>query len=320
MSLKKKNIWTTTVDWKGLSKRFDYKSSFLLCGSCFADRVGQKLQRSKFHTIVNPCGIAFDPLSIFRHIDYAMSKQTPEVNELIHHDGLWHNLQYHSSFSSESQIETLRKINAGLELMRQALKNADLIVFTFGSAWYMEQQDNLQPIANAHKIAGDNFRKMLSATDHIVESCVTVMNKIRSQNPKAHFIISVSPVRYLRDGNEGNMRSKARLIEAAHQICEVMPRVNYFPAYEIVMDELRDYRWYANDMLHVSDLTVEYVWEKFREGAISKESLSVMEQIEPLIKFTEHRPIHESKENYAGKCILKELEINEIISRHSSQG
>lgn len=308
----RKNIWNTPVEWQGLSTRRGYSHTFLLCGSCFADRMGQKLQRSKFNAIVNPCGIAFDPLSLARHAEQALSLQTPTEADLIHHDGMWHSLQHHSSFSSHSKNETLLNITAGLQSLQRALREANIIIFTFGSAWYMERADNKQAIANAHKIPAHQFTKKLATVRQITESFSNVISQIREQNPAAEFIFSVSPVRYLRDGVQGNMRSKALLIESAHQICESFQQVHYFPAYEIVMDELRDYRWYTDDMLHISAMAVDYIWEKFQRGTMDEHSLSVMQKIESLILFTEHRPIHNTEE-YNQQRIAKEKEIHNLI-------
>jgi len=313
------NIWNTPVEWMGLNHRLGYQHSFLLCGSCFADRVGQKLQRARFAATVNPCGIAFDPLSLARHANQAMTQDIPREHELIHHDGLWHSMQYHGSFSAESKSETLIKIADGMQAMHQALRNTQLIVFTFGSAWYMEHSETQQAITNAHRIPAEQFKKKLATVDQITECFLQLIPHIQTHNPTAQFMISVSPVRYLRDGIEGNMRSKARLIESAHQICEVLQQVHYFPAYEIVMDELRDYRWYAEDMLHVSPVAVDYIWRKFHEGTIDAESLAMMQQIEPLIKFTEHRPIHESPDDYEKKCTAKQNEMNQLIALLTSR-
>jgi hypothetical protein len=314
-----KNFWNTPVEWQGLVNRWGYDHSFLLCGSCFADRVGQKLLRSRCNATVNPCGMAFDPLSLARHIDQALTEKIPEDHELVYCDGLWHSLQHHGSFSSASKSETIDTITAGVKAMREALQNADVIIFTFGTAWYTALSENEQAITNAHKIPSEKFIKKLATVNQITASFSRIIPLIRLQNPKAKFMITVSPVRYLRDGIEGNMRSKARLIESAHQICESLEQVYYFPAYEIVMDELRDYRWYSDDMLHVSPVTVEHIWEKFKQGTMNTRSLALMQQIEPLIKFTEHRPLHAAAEDHEQKCQAKEQEINSLIALYKLQ-
>ena len=310
----KKNIWNTPVEWQGLSARKGYDQKFLLCGSCFADRVGQKLQRSRFHATVNPCGIAFDPLSLARHAEHSLQQLKPNANDIIHHDGLWHSMQFHGSFSYADQQETLRKINIAMDTLRHALQTADVIVFTFGSAWYLQHRENQQPITNAHKLPSEHFRKKLATVEQITEGLSTLIALIHEQNSTAEVIISVSPVRYLRDGIEGNMRSKARLIESAHQLRESNQQVHYFPAYEMVMDELRDYRWYAEDMLHISQVAVDHIWEKFRQGTFHNECITMMDRIEPLIQFIEHRPIHNSAEDHAKQCSLKEQEIQDLLT------
>lgn len=314
-----RNIWNTPVEWPGITHRLGYRNSFLLCGSCFADRVGQKLQRVRIPATKNPCGIAYDPLSLARHAEQALSQTLLHEDALVQHDGLWHSLQHHGSFSSTSKSETINNINAGLQTMRRALQTADVIIFTFGSAWYTELRKDQQAITNTHKIPAAEFTKKLATTNQITDIFLHIIPQIRVQNPNAIFMISVSPVRYLRDGIEGNMRSKARLIESAHTICESLQQVHYFPAYEIVMDELRDYRWYAEDMLHVSQIAVDHIWGKFQQGTFDESSLSIMQQIEPLIKFTEHRPIHETPENYNTKCNEKEQQIIELIKQLKRQ-
>lgn len=306
----------TTIGLQPAKNPLDYKSRSVLLGSCFASNIGTKLHFYKFRSIQNPFGILFHPAAIEKLLARAVSKKDYQEFELFHQHERWHCFDAHSDLSNVSREELLLNLNKELQITREGIINATHIFITLGTAWVYRNKKSLEVVANCHKVPQKNFDKVLFTPNQVVSSLENMVGLVRSLNTKATLIFNVSPVRHLKDGFVENQRSKAHLITAIHQLIENSEddQLCYFPSYEIMMDELRDYRFYASDMVHPNELGIDYIWEKFKEGWISKKALPVMEAVSGIQKGLAHKPFNPKGEQHKefAKSLqekIKELQI-----------
>lgn len=276
----------------------DYASSLVLLGSCFAQNIGDKFDYYQFQNSVNPFGIIFNPVSMQRLIERAVAGQKYTTQDLFFHNERWQCFELHSELSQSNAEQMLEQINLVLEQFRQDLQKATHLVITLGTAWVYRHQKSQQIVANCHKVSQAEFEKELLSTDQIHQSLKQITAQVRSQNPRVHFIFTVSPVRHLKDGFVENQRSKAHLIAALHEYLQSDDASSYFPAYEIMMDELRDYRFYADDLLHPNALAIEYIWQKWTSSHINPSCYPLMEEVAYIRKALAHRPFQPASESH----------------------
>lgn len=283
-----------------------YQSKVLLVGSCFSENMGNKLHYYKFQSTQNPFGILFHPKAIENLIVKSIRKEKYTDNDVFFHNERWHCFDAHSSLSSLNKDDLLNNLNLGIKHTLNQLQNATHIIITLGTSWVYREQTNNTIVANCHKIPQKNFLKELISVNDILKSLKTIKSMITSVNAEATIIFTVSPVRHSKDGFIENQRSKSHLITAIHQIVAPKNNVYYFPSYEIMMDELRDYRFYNEDMLHPNKTAVNYIWEKFKDVWIDKNSQSIMKDVETIQKGLDHRPFNPASE--AHQLFLKKLQ------------
>ena len=294
----------------------DYKSSMLLLGSCFVENIGEKLSYFKFQNLKNPFGILFHPKAIETLITNALNKKKYTEADVFFHNEQWHCFDAHSKLSDSSKDMLLSNLNSAIKQTNQQIHESTHIIITLGTAWVYRliQSDIL--VANCHKVPQKQFNKELLLVESITMSLENMVNSIRSVNTKASIIFTISPVRHIKDGFIENTQSKAHLISAIHQFLNqksfIVNRESfYFPSYEIMMDELRDYRFYAEDMLHPNKTAVDYIWEKFQEIWISKESLKTMSQVDSVQKGLQHKPFNPNSHEH--QKFLQDLEEKKSV-------
>ena len=270
----------------------DYQSKILLLGSCFSENIGDKLSYFKFQSIQNPFGILFHPKAIENLITNTSNKKVYSSDDLIYQNEIWHSFDAHSSLSSASENELLNKLNVAISLTNKKIKEASHIVITLGTSWVYRYIEIDTIVANCHKIPQKKFLKELLSVSEISESLARSISLIKSMNSDAAVIFTISPVRHLKDGFIENTQSKSHLIAAIHTLVNKQD-VSYFPSYEIMMDELRDYRFYAEDMIHPNKTAINYIWRKFIDTWFSEETKSIMKEIDEIQKGLLHRPFHE---------------------------
>jgi len=270
----------------------DYQSNILLLGSCFSENIGDKLSYFKFQSIQNPFGILFHPKAIENLITNTSNKKVYSSDDLIYQNEIWHSFDAHSSLSSASENELLNKLNVAISLTNKKIKEASHIVITLGTSWVYRYIEIDTIVANCHKIPQKKFLKELLSVSEISESLARSISLIKSMNSDAAVIFTISPVRHLKDGFIENTQSKSHLIAAIHTLVNKQD-VSYFPSYEIMMDELRDYRFYAEDMIHPNKTAINYIWRKFIDTWFSEETKSIMKEIDEIQKGLLHRPFHE---------------------------
>lgn len=273
-----------------LSQPITYKDKILLIGSCFTEHIYERLSQHKFLTLSNPHGILFNPLSVAHSLESYVSKKQYEVDELFYLNELWNSWDHHTRFSDTDQSSALQKINDSQTAAADFIKDADWIIITLGSAFQYYLKENERPVANNHRAPAQWFEKRLLDIETIIEALTQSLSNILSVNPKAKFLFTISPVRHIRDGVVDNNRSKARLIEAVHSVCERFEQAHYFPAYEIVIDILRDYRFYDIDFVHPNYMATQFVWEKFTENCIAMPTQKVMEAVNEIVIARSHKP------------------------------
>ena len=273
----------------------------MLVGSCFAGNIGKKLQERKFNIECNPFGVQYNPFSISAVLK-RIAEGTPfteESPELLEHGGRWHSIMHHSDFSRNSREELLECINGRLECAHKMSRECDTVIVTFGTAYTYTRNSDGVIAGNCHKLPAREFTRKLMGVDAIAEEFGKIIDIYKRINPRVRFLFTVSPIRHLRDGAHDNQKSKATLLLAIDKIIDEHPGCcHYFPAYEILLDELRDYRFYAEDMTHPSTTAIEYIWECLGKCCFSNETAAINGQIEEIIRGMSHRPFDEKSEGY----------------------
>ena len=290
----------TPTEITPLPLRLRHSDKLLVMGSCFADHIGGRLRQMKFRTVVNPYGVLYNPLSIAKALTRLVERQ-PFTEEELHEfpDGGWNTWLHHSSYSHPDKHEALTAINTSMEKAWDQLADADMLIITLGTAWAYRLVDTGLVVGNCHKVPERRFTRQRLQIQEIIEALDGTIHRISKINPKLRVLFTVSPVRHLKDGLHGNQLSKSTLLLATDELCKLHPeRCHYFPAYEIVMDELRDYRFYAEDMAHPSMQAVDYVWECFVENCIDAQAQSFMLQWKKIVRAMQHRPFNSQSEQY----------------------
>ena len=273
----------TSVDIAPCARKIGYGDKILLLGSCFADNIGAKFAEHYFQTTINPLGTLYNPASIALSI--TDSQHSIPDSRLIYHNGLWHSMMHHGTFSGKDKVAVQARCMEGYERLQRALKEATTVIVTFGTAWVYEMDG--QVVANCHKLPANCFTRKCLAVDEIVE----MWQPIVASMPDKHWIFTVSPIRHVKDGLHANQVSKAILLQAVDELGQ-----SYFPSYEIMMDELRDYRFYAEDMVHPSQVAVEYIWQRFVETYMTEDTRGEMRTLHQLWQDRHHRLLHPDSE------------------------
>lgn len=284
-----------------------HRDSLMMMGSCFAENIGKTLESLHYPVNINPFGIVFNPVSIAAQCMILNEKKLFTEEELFLHQEIWSSYIHHSRFSALSSRQCLENINQSLSLAWRYLNGKTTMLITFGTAWVYTEKESGKIVANCHKVPGTRFEKRLLPVEEIVEIWSELITLFQEKYPEMKWVFTVSPVRHWRDGASQNQWSKATLLLSIQQLTEKF-RENtcYFPAYEIMMDELRDYRFYEKDMIHPNETAVKYIWKKFEEKYISPESRKINTEIETLNTAKAHRPAFQDSE----ACRLFLLQIS----------
>ncbi|WP_323789364.1 GSCFA domain-containing protein [Psychroserpens sp.] len=290
--------------------QLDYNSKIGLFGSCFSEHIAEKFKYYKFQKFDNPFGILFHPLAIEKLIVNAINETIYTEDDVFFHNEQWHCFDAHSRLSRTSKDALLYELNTQIKTTHAFLKEASHIVITVGTSWAYRLIETDNFVANCHKVQQKKFLKELLSVDAILESLEAIVSLIKSVNPQVSMVFTVSPVRHIKDGFVENTQSKSHLNSAIHQIVDPRKQLYYFPSYEIMLDELRDYRFYKDDMLHPNALAIHYIWQRFNEVWISKEANDTMQEVEYIQKGLEHRPFNPKSE--AHQLFLQKLKSKQV--------
>ena len=284
--------WMADIDIKGPPIKINYNQSLFLIGSCFTEHIGNRLADYKFPVLQNPNGILFDPVSVCNSLQSYMNAKSYTAEDLFFLNDLWQSWQHHSMFSGMDQQAVLNTINQSQLQAHQFLKKANWMIITLGSSYSYKLVNGETPVANCHRAPSQYFNKQLVEISEIADRLDDTIIQLKAFNSDLKIIFTISPVRHLRDGVIDNNRSKARLIEAVHQVVQQFDHCYYFPAYELVIDVLRDYRFYDIDLAHPNYAATEFVFEKFKEHYIENKSLEQMDDIKKMVNAYRHRPFN----------------------------
>ncbi len=299
----------TEIEIPCAKEQLKYSSKILSVGSCFAQSIGGKLREAKFDICINPTGVLFNPMSIASTLDRFEECRTIESTELESRHEEYFHFDFHSSFNTSSAEQSTLMINSAVEQGRKALQQCDTLIITLGTVWIYQLKNSGKTVANCHREPASRFERRAISTEEITD----IFSKIIERYPSKQFIFSVSPIRHLADGLAENSLSKATLRVAIDQLERKFKNVTYFPAYEIMLDDLRDYRFYADDMLHPSLKAIEYIWSKFCQSYISPSAQKTIERVAAIIRAASHRPFNSTSEAHQNFCrkqleLIKELE------------
>jgi len=301
------NIFRTEVQKQKAKTTISHKDSIMLMGSCFAENIGRKLTEHKFQTDVNPFGILFNPISIAQSLNILSDSYLFKESDLRFYNNEWISFFHHGKFSNVSKETCLETINNRLLQSRLFLKKTDFLILTLGTT--VSYSYGEQVVANCHKIPQAEFQKQMLTHQNIVSSLTNSIEKIRTINENIQLIFTVSPVRYIKNSMMENTLSKAHLIIAVHELISKIPNSYYFPTFEIMIDDLRDYRFYTDDMIHISPTAVDYIWENFAYTFFERQTSKLNEKIKDIHLATNHR----MKDPYSEESMkFKDIQIKKI--------
>jgi len=288
----------TKIDIPKSKFQLSHNTESVLIGSCFADNIGSRLKTYKFPVEHNPFGVLYNPVSIKTSLEILINKELFSESDLYYYNDQWLSFNHYSAFSNPDKKVCLKKINERIENAAEFLKKSSYLFITFGTAWVYEFRETGKIVANCHKVPAKAFKRYLLDLKDIVDAYTDFFEELKAFNTEIRIIFTVSPIRHWKDGAEMNQVSKSTLLLAIYELRKKFPEMDYYPGYEILMDELRDYRFYANDMLHLSDAAVDYIWNSFVSTYVDDKSKLIITEIEKLNKALNHRPFNINSKPY----------------------
>ena len=298
-------------------QQITHRHNILSIGSCFTEHIGNALRDYKFPVLQNPNGILFDPISVCKSLTSYIYNQQYSEKDFFKLNELWHSWQHHSRFSHTNLDAALQKVNTSQNGAHQFLKEADWLIITLGSSFhYRLVEEGYAPVANCHRAPAQWFQKHLLGIDEMVAALDNVIHQVFHFNKKVNIIFTISPVRHIRDGVVDNNRSKARLLEVVHHLVNKFNRLYYFPSYEIVIDVLRDYRFYDIDMVHPNYLATEYVLQQFIQAYTSTETQSLIKELKSINIAYKHRSAHAETDAHQKFLNLYLLKVEQLQQQH----
>ncbi len=306
----------TTIPIKKSDFLIDYSSKLVSLGSCFAENMGDKFDYFKFQNITNPFGIIFNPISLEKIILRSIHKKYFTEKDIFFHNEAWHCFEVHSELSNPNKTEFLTALNQLIDTTNGHLEKATHCLITLGTSWVYKHIESDALVANCHKVSQKQFVKELLSDADIEASLKRIVSEIQVVNPNCKFIFTISPVRHSKDGFVENNVSKSHLITALNHFLTNATSSIYFPSYEIMMDELRDYRFYAEDMLHPSQTAIDYIWMKFSENYINETEFETMQHVSEIQKALNHRPFNPNSESHLKFQDNLKQKINSIVAKY----
>ena len=311
------NLQTEITLKKETRNPISYNSKIFLFGSCFSENIGSKIEYFKFENTINPFGILFHPIAIEMLITNIVNEKIYTEKDVFFHNERWHCYEAHSELSNPSKEDLLLKLNAAISTANTQLKEVSHIIITLGTSWTYRLIETDTVVANCHKVPQKKFLKELLLIDEITNSLEAIITLIKSVNNNIEIIFTVSPVRHLKDGFVENMRSKSHLLSAIHQVIAPRDHTHYFPSYEIMMDDLRDYRFYNSDMIHPNETAINYIWEAFKTVWIHEKSTDLMSEIDTIQKGLSHRPFNKNSKQHLLFLENLQLKISALQENHT---
>jgi hypothetical protein len=310
-----KNNFRTSIEVNRWPFALSHNQKYLSIGSCFSEHIGEKLKASKFDILINPFGQQYNPAAIVSGLRSLMSERNYQSTDLVKQDGLLHSLEHHGSFSGAEEKEVLANMNRQRALATVQLRQAHTLFVTFGTAHVFRWEATGAIVSNCHKIAAAQFEQEILPPAEIIADWNLLLSELKHFNPSLNLVMTVSPVRYFAFGHYENSVSKAHLFTAIYALQKAWKNIHYFPAYELVIDDLRDYRFYNEDMLHPSAQAIDYVWQKLKTAACSADTLQLLDKIATIQQASFHRPRQPQSEQHLQFCAAQLQHISELENK-----
>lgn len=297
----------------------DHRTRLFTSGSCFADNLGEALHVNKFKVLVNPFGVTYNPISIHQQIVNSVSGKSIAPELFVEKESVWSHFDFHSKWNALSREAIEAHLSDLIATTGESLRHTDMLLITYGTAWVYEHNATGHIVSNCHKAPQSLFSRRLLSAKEIVESFNEMYRQLKMTNPKVKLVLTLSPVRHVRDGLVSNHVAKSTIMVAIDEIVNTCPQASYFPAYEIMMDDLRDYRFYDSDLIHPSATAQEYIWKKFQNELITDESISLIARWAALRKALDHRAFQPNAPSHQ-KFVVETLSKLKEISRELDVG
>ncbi|MFV0420456.1 MAG: GSCFA domain-containing protein [Dysgonomonas sp.] len=288
----------TKIDIPASDTLITHKSRILMFGSCFIENMGKLLIDNKFNANLNPFGILYNPQSISQAIRILLTSKKFTEEDIYEHKSIYHSPWHHGTFSDTDKDRCLNKINDSIGKAENDIKNADILIITFGTAYVFRSKEKNIVVGNCHKLPANHFNRYRLDVDSITNDWTELIKELKEVNPSLHILFTVSPIRHLKDGAHDNQISKSTLLLAIDKLIQANPNTSYFPSYEIVLDELRDYRFYNEDMTHPNITAIKYIWERFSETYFNEETFKTMNEWQRIFLAIHHRPSNAQSDEY----------------------
>lgn len=289
----------TIIELEEKKNKIDYSNRIMFLGSCFAENIGEIFNINKFKVSVNPYGIVYNPISVANVLKSIISKESFRDDDFIFTNDKWASFLHHGKFSNFNISILKEDLEDNRKKAYDFLVSTDVLIITLGTSWVYENIQTSRIVSNCHKLPSSTFNRYRLSVNDIVSEYNSLINRLRDINPKLKIIFTLSPIRHLKDTAHGNQLSKSVLLLAIDEIVSKFSNIEYFPSYEIVMDDLRDYRFYKDDMIHISDFAVQYIWESFKKIYFSIETENTMKEVNKIIKAVNHRPTDPFSSQYS---------------------
>ena len=302
----------TTFQIQSSDFKLNHQHKILTIGSCFSDEIGKRLTDLKFDGLINPFGVIFNSHSIQNLIERSIQKKYFTTADVHQNGEEFFCFDVHSSFNALTKEAVLEELNLTLDQVHDYILSCDVLMITLGTSWIYEWKTSNQVVANCHKVDAKQFEKRLLTTEENLKSLELIVSDLKNINPTIRIITTVSPVRHTKDGMIENNVSKARLLDALYQLSLQNNQVEYFPSYELVLDDLRDYRFFKEDLIHPSKQAVDYIWERFSETYFEQSTQTIIQKINKVISAINHRPFNEESDNHQQFLVKTIALMNEL--------
>lgn len=310
-------MFRTKIEQKTSDIQLNHNQSIISIGSCFSDNIGERLKAHKFKISINPYGTVFNPLSIFKLLECAISGEHLSETSLLKRDGQYLSYDLHSDFKATTAKALQHQFHQINQQTKKDLQKCSLLVITFGTSWIYEKKRGKDLVSNCHKVPQKEFDKRLLNLDEILSSFFELETKLEEINPELNILLTVSPIRHTRSGIVNNSKSKSNLILACHYIQKMAKNVHYYPSYEIMLDDLRDYRFYEKDMVHPNELAIDYIWDHFSDTFFNSKTKKLNTQIEKAQRSVAHRafnPNSAQHQKFLSRTLNELHELNKKVS------
>jgi hypothetical protein len=284
----------TKLNIEPFQEKITYNDGVMFIGSCFASSIGSRMEMGHMPVMINPAGAVFNPVSVCNTIDTIISEKEFTLEDIDYHDGTWFSYYHYTDFSSDNPVNVLEKINNKSKEAFAFLKKAKFLFITLGTARIYRLKKTGVVVSNCHKVPASHFIPELMTVSDIVNTMKRQLDRLNALFPGLKIIFTISPVRHWKDGAHGNQVSKSILFVAVEELLNQSLGIQYFPAYELVMDDLRDYRFYNDDMLHPSDTAINYIWEAFSGCYLENKTVKIYNEVVKITKACNHRLLTDS--------------------------